>query len=750
MCGRFCIVVLSLTALLAIGAGQLEATEPNDFDGNGFVDTRDFLFFEICFSLSGPGGDPVFQECRDSFDANSDGDVDLADLAVYQRATGHLPIPLRDTRGDPIHIDSTTPYSGRQTCGGCHDLDVILNGLHFQQGRTDLNGNVIVTDDYFEDGRPWQRGPGRYGHRSEVATQELASKQNENESQIDATTFGWISGGAFNACGGCHAGGGPGEFDRDGELLYNAQTGQFGYELLGKTSNDVKFDGDYSYLDPFTGTLSPAQWDVTGLSGPDCLKCHRSNRTIVDGVDMNHAWRMATLRARTELVDDQNDPVPAFAAAATAGQGWFSKLEMEGDAAAILQIDYSVGVANGTLLAGESGTVSLSPGALRNPPTDQACLACHGQTITSTGAWFDTQDIHYRKLTKRNDDDPGNDIAHDKSTACNYCHPGGPDHNFAKGNMVGREWRDELDWLNFRSCRECHLSDSPIRHPDAPDVPGSALVHLVGDPETGTGPFDVLSCQACHIPYTLHMPGLLFAHSTVTGLPAFGFAATYYSADPLNPSDPDKSRWYPTLIWKLDSDGVERLFPALHLSVIYWADWDQNGTPGSLSDDTLTPILQWRIFQITGGAPLPGVTDDSGDGQLEINRPEEILTYIQALKGNDRYGRQVASRPVFVKNGEVWYQDPQDPASVGSFELEGSGISDAWQFYYMGIDHNVLAKEQAWGYHPTNPEEGCRDCHRPETLDSPVFDRLILVDPYGPDGQPVYTTVRELTGANPP
>jgi len=30
---------------------------------------------------------------------------------------------------------------------------------------------------------------------------------------------------------------------------------------------------------------------------------------------------------------------------------------------------------------------------------------------------------------------------------------------------------------------------------------------------------------------------------------------------------------------------------------------------------------------------------------------------------------------------------------------------------------------------------------------SPVFDRMILVDPYGPDGKPVYKTVEQLVGA---
>jgi len=51
---------------------------------------------------------------------------------------------------------------------------------------------------------------------------------------------------------------------------------------------------------------------------------------------------------------------------------------------------------------------------------------------------------------------------------------------------------------------------------------------------------------------------------------------------------------------------------------------------------------------------------------------------------------------------------------------------------------------------PGDGENGYRGCQGADTLDSPVFDRLILVHPWGPDGWPVYPTVRELTSMNPP
>ena len=78
-------------------------------------------------------------------------------------AFSHGAIPLLDEAGQPLTADSQVPYSPRATCGGCHDIDKIANAYHFQQGRTDLAGNVVTRNDYFEDGREWLRSAGMYG-----------------------------------------------------------------------------------------------------------------------------------------------------------------------------------------------------------------------------------------------------------------------------------------------------------------------------------------------------------------------------------------------------------------------------------------------------------------------------------------------------------------------------------------------------------------------------------------------------------
>jgi len=741
-------IVLCLAFLSALGLTVLPATS-SDSDSDGYVGRFDSVAFVEC--LGGPDLPPPQTACTDAFDADTDGDVDAADFAILSRELGHLPIPLKDNLGDAIALGSTAGYSGRESCGAttCHDVDRIANGLVFQQGRTDADGNLVMGEDFFGDGRWWIRSAGMYGRWSGGGgglNRQTAGKANAHESAIDMTAFYWTS-----VCGGCHEGGGASEFDRDGVRLWDEATGLFGYEVLGQGPLDVVLDGDYAYLDDTDGSLSPAPWDVTGVADPGCLHCHRARRTGTNEEDTHREWREDVLGTTTELVDDQGATVPAFAVAGTAGQGWFSTLDVTADPP-VLQVDYSVGVSAGDLLVGANDEVSLVRGFLARPPRDRTCWGCHlaGGFQNKRGTvWFDERDVHFKKFTRRNDDDPSNDLSDELATACNTCHPNDKDHDFAKGDSPYSQFRNETDWADFRSCRECHLTENPPgvpnpdRHPDAPEVPGdSVVVHLTG------GMMAKLSCQSCHVPYALET-GVIVTDWSLTGTAVSYSTDEFLSADPLDPSNPDKDRWYPTLRLKKDSDGLLRLFPQKDEVAIYWADWDQNGTPLDLVDDTIRPVILWRLRQITGDAPLPGVTDDNGDGKLEVNRSAEIALYIQALRGNDSYGRTVADNPVLVKGTHVWHEDPATPGLIVSFEHEGSGVL-VESVETFGLDHNVLAQEESWGAYVTNPSEGCPDCHRPTTLDSPVFARLILVDPFDENGEPVYKSVAELSGVSPP
>ncbi len=771
---RWGVALLVVTLINLVSVASSPAAT-GDFDGNGYVDNNDYFFLAMCLTLSGPGDVPGVPGCLEVFDVDADTDVDLVDYASFSKNMGHLPMPLMDTLGDPITIDSTRPYSPRQTCGQCHEhaVEAIENGEWFQQGRTNLDGQVDMHDDYDGDGKFWIKSAGRYGKWGQSFQFQLAAKDNTHPSQIDQTTFAWV-----RDCSGCHSGGGPGEFDRDGELHYNEATGQFGYEVLGKTAEDVALDGDYSVLDRTAGTVSLAPWDVTGVSEADCLLCHRDNRPTVNGTDMVTGWRSGVLAAGASLVDNQGTSVPAYAAASTAGQGWFSansaaaaktvsashqdlspadlafieeprRSPSNVAATTTLQIDYSIGVADGSLLVNENDEVLLAGPTVGQKALDQACVSCHPLKVVAGEVWFDDRDIHYRKFNRLNDDDPDNDIPAARSAVCGVCHPAGLDHNAAKGNSFQLQYRNELDYVGFRTCRNCHLTElpngepNPLKHPESPDVPGDTPIHQIGFAEGENGPMRVMSCQACHIPYAL-TAGLFFRDITIPG--NLAWTSQYLSADPLNPQNADKSKWYPPLLWKKDTDGVERLFPASVWINIYFGDWNRNGTPDDLSDDVIAPIYTWRVAQVVGGSPLPVLTDDDGDGRLEIDRPEEILVYLKTLRLPDANGVPVATNPVLVRGPRVWYFDPQVPSGVNYFYHEDKGIPITSYPYIWGMDHNVRPAVEAWG--AGEEPESCNTCHRNDGQ-SPVFDRKVLTDPHGLDGKPEYTTVKEMVKVYP-
>ena len=79
----------------------------------------------------------------------------------------------------------------------------------------------------------------------------------------------------------------------------------------------------------------------------------------------------------------------------------------------------------------------------------------------------------------------------------------------------------------------------------------------------------------------------------------------------------------------------------------------------------------------------------------------------------DDNGVPVANRPVLVRGERVFYQDPDNAANVLAFNHVGTGIPiDAYP-YIWGMDHNVLAKEEAWG--AGDPPDSCNTCHNVAT-----------------------------------
>ncbi len=86
----------------------------------------------------------------------------LFPTSITSQVSLHEKIVLKGFDGNPLTVESKTPYSPKKTCGACHDYDRITNGYHFQQGRTDGAGKIVISDTY-DFKYPWNLSSGMYG-----------------------------------------------------------------------------------------------------------------------------------------------------------------------------------------------------------------------------------------------------------------------------------------------------------------------------------------------------------------------------------------------------------------------------------------------------------------------------------------------------------------------------------------------------------------------------------------------------------
>ena len=86
----------------------------------------------------------------------------LYPISMSSQTTSHEKIILKGFDGNPLTIDSKIPYSPKRTCGACHDYERITRGYHFQQGRTDGTGKIVISDT-FNQKYSWNLSSGMYG-----------------------------------------------------------------------------------------------------------------------------------------------------------------------------------------------------------------------------------------------------------------------------------------------------------------------------------------------------------------------------------------------------------------------------------------------------------------------------------------------------------------------------------------------------------------------------------------------------------
>ncbi|MFO7616667.1 MAG: multiheme c-type cytochrome [Bacteroidales bacterium] len=590
------------------------------------------------------------------------------------------PFLLYDEEGNEINpvkgINADKPYSTRQTCGKCHDYDKITQGFHFQQGK-DETPDKTLTDRY-----QWVSHPGNYGGNwcsPAPLYRALAPKENQSAVEIDMTSFDFITA----SCGACHPGGGPLEFDRNGNR----------YDLfMADTANKMKplgengLDGDYF----------KANWSGSGVIEADCQLCHLPEYDYKERNKQLEKWN--------------------FKWAATHGSGLATVSGSVKDTIPVA-VHYSLAKFD------QEGKLSLH---LVREIRNESCLNCHAKPgWKKRGTTYsERRDVHLRAGLKCVDCHAAG------SMAASDLIRGKEVHQFGKGDDPSGNVRNDLD-NTVRSCSDCHLTG----YLDAPKAKHNWLppLHL-----------EKISCQACHIPVRpakaalvqvsdVYNPGTkisppgkyiwTFYDQSMNYWNHYGELDMFTQKDqPTDPFIPTLAR-YKGVIYPVNR--VHSAWPGIHTE----------GKPG-LNQPKMADIYQmWSMHRKDPKVypALAQITDDNGDGIPEVNRAAEIDAFIQsvtthlAFKKYDLDGKQV----VWVNNDRIYFSG-LDYRMMEKEAHEASPYASVHKF-----SHDIAPARAALG---TN---GCTDCH---SLGSSFFFAQTLKYPFDDQGNPVTEPQYKLLG----
>jgi hypothetical protein len=596
-------------------------------------------------------------------------DAKLEPRRVTRPAGVCPPFPLRDEMSEVIKpgVNASAPYSPRQTCGakGCHDYEKITEGYHFTQGK----GEAMPPQ--YAARYQWASFPGNYGGNwcsPAPLYRQLAPKHNTNARTIDMTSFDFVTA----TCGNCHPGGGPLEFDRDGKR-YDQRMRDPASGLTAGGDNGL--DGDYY----------KARWSETGVIEADCLLCHMP--------EYDYAARNAQLASLN------------FRWAATAGA--------------------RLGTVVGNVASGEKPRVEYSQDLfdadgnvkvhIARTPRNETCLNCHWKPgWKKRGAAFTAHtDVHLAKGLK-----------------CVDCHTAGSGaadarirgrevHQFGKGDDPSGWVRNDLD-NTVRSCESCH-TDGTLGAPVAKHAWLPPL-HL-----------ETIACATCHIPRRYTKAALMQASDVYNPAPRITPPAkhiwTFYDQDMqfwnhygeldlFTVKDQPVNEFRPALIRYKG-----KIFPANRVSSS-WVGIEDEGKPGLNQLLMRDFFAMWMQHKKDASLypQLGKITDDTGDGMVEVNRPEEIDALLEATRAYlNATGFPLERKRLVYISGNRKYYSGSKSAELPREPYEATPYASVYKY-----SHNVLPAKAALGSH------GCTDCH---STRSAFFYGPVLEEPFTPSGR---------------
>ncbi len=550
------------------------------------------------------------------------------------------PFQLRGEQGNVINPvtgeNAGVPYSPKQTCGQCHDYDLITEGFHFTQGA----GEEPTPDQAARC--QWVSTPGNYGGTwcsPAPLYRYLSQKENESPAEMDMTSFSFLTAG----CAVCHPGGGSAEYDREGK--------RYDHWMADPTSGftpggDNNFDGDYYQ----------AKWSESGVLEADCLLCHLPEYDF---------------KARNKQIDALNF---RWAPSVGAGLATVSGSVAEGE---------PVTVAYNAAIFNKDGT--LSPHIVREPRSE-TCLACHAKPgWKKRGANFRARtDVHLRAGLKCVDCHPAGSLAVDERIH------GKEVHQFGKGDDPGGHVRDDLD-NTMRDCADCHdtgyLGAPVAKHRGLPPlhldkiacqtchIPERAVKAALTVASDVFNPGAKIPDPGKHL-WTFYGPDMAYWNH-YGDLEMMG-----YDDKPTNPYRPVLARY----------DG--KIYPVNRIHNT-WPAIETEGEEGLQQPKMGAVYKMWTTHQKDPAAypSLALIIDDNGDGVIEVNRAEEIDALLAAITemlqktGYPMDGKRV----VWVMNDRV-YRSGTEYRTIPMHAWEASPYANVHKY-----SHDVYPATAALG-----------------------------------------------------
>ena len=292
-------------------------------------------------------------------------------------------------------------------------------------------------------------------------------------------------------------------------------------------------------------------------------------------------------------------------------------------------------------------------------------------------------------------------------------------HQFGKGDDPSGWVRNDLD-NTVRDCQSCHTQGTL----------GAPIAKHAGLP---TSHFEKIACQTCHIPRRYTKAALVQASDVYNPAPRISpppkhiwtfydqsmrFWNHYGELELFTAQDQPMDEFLPTL-----ARYKGKIFPVnrVHSS---WVGFEEKGKPGLNQLFMRDFFAMWTQHRQDPAKwpELSLIRDDNGDGQVEVNRDEEIdalltatANYLKAT-GFPMEGKRL----VWVNDSRAYYSSkefrdlPHEP-------YEAAPYASVYKY-----SHNVLPARSALG------AGGCKDCHSSKSL---FFQRPVLDLPFGKDGK---------------